>query len=74
MGNRLEMLEAEAMKLTSGERAAFAQLLLASLDDDSEIEEAWAVEIERRMADVESGAIQVIPMPQALAQVRASLT
>ena len=39
-----------------------------------EIEEAWAVEIERRMADVESGAIQVIPMPQALAQVRASLT
>ena len=74
MGNRLEMLEAEAMKLTSGERAAFAQLLLASLDDDSDIEEAWAVEIERRMADVESGAIQVIPMPQALAQVRASLT
>lgn len=74
MGNRLETLEAEAMKLTSGERAAFAQLLLASLDDDSEIEEAWAAEIERRIADVESGAVQVIPMSQALAQVRATLT
>lgn len=74
MGNRLEMLEAEAMKLTSGERAAFAQLLLASLDDDSEIEEAWAAEIERRIADVESGAVQVIPVSQALAQVRATLT
>ena len=69
----LEMLEAEALKLTSGERAAFAQLLLASLDEDTEIEEAWAAEAERRLADVESGAVQVIPISEALAQVRASL-
>jgi putative addiction module component (TIGR02574 family) len=45
------------MKLTPGERAALAQRLLASLDEDSEIEEAWAVEVERRIADVESGAV-----------------
>ena len=53
MGIELEMLEAEALKLTSGERAAFAQLLLASLDEDTEIEEAWAAEVERRIADVD---------------------
>ena len=73
MSIELEMLEAEALKLTSGERAAFAQLLLASLDEDTEIEEAWAAEVERRIADVESGAVQVIPISEALAQVRASL-
>jgi putative addiction module component (TIGR02574 family) len=73
MGNQLEILEAEALKLSSGERAAFAQLLLASLDEDAEIEEAWAVEIERRIADIESGAAQTIPLASALAQVRASL-
>lgn len=73
MGIQLEMLESEALKLTSGERAALAQRLLASLDEDTEIEEAWAAEVERRIADVESGVVQVIPISEALAQVRASL-
>jgi len=73
MGNRLESLEAEALQLTVSERAAFAQVLLASLDEDAEIEEAWAAETERRIADIESGAAQVIPIADALAQVRASL-
>ena len=74
MGIQLEMLEAEALKLTSGERAAFAQLLLASLDEDAEIEDAWATEVERRIAEVESGAVQVVPIAEALAQVRATLS
>jgi putative addiction module component (TIGR02574 family) len=73
MRNQLEALEAEALKLKSSERAAFAQLLLASLDEDAEIEEAWATEVDRRIAGVESGAVQVIPIAQALAQVRAAL-
>ena len=73
MENQLEVLEAEALKLTSGERAALAQVLLASLDEDAEIEEAWAVEVERRIADVENGTVRVIPIADALAQVRAAL-
>ena len=73
MGNQLELLEAEALQLTAGERVAFAQLLLASLDEDAEIEEAWAAETEHRIADIESGATPVIPIADALAQVRASL-
>lgn len=73
MGNQLEMLEAEALMLTLSERAAFAQVLLASLDEDAEIEEAWASEVECRIADVESGVVQVIPIAEALAQVRAAL-
>lgn len=73
MANQLEMLEAEALKLTTGERAAFAQPLLASLDEDAEIEEAWADEVERRIAEVENGTVQVTPIAEALAQVRAAL-
>ena len=73
METQLEILESEALKLTLGERAALAQRLLASLDKDAEIEDAWAAEIERRIADVESGAVQVIPIAEALARVRAAL-
>ena len=73
METQLEILESEALKLTPGERAVLAQRLLASLDKDAETEEAWAVEIERRIADVESGAVQVVPIAEALAQVRAAL-
>ena len=73
METQLEILEAEALKLTPGERAALAQRLLASLDEDAEIDDAWADEVERRIAYVESGAIQVIPIAEALAQVRAAL-
>ena len=70
---QLEILEAEALKLTPGERAALAQRLLASLNEGAEIEEAWAVEVERRIAGVESGTVQVIPIAEALARVRAAL-
>ena len=73
METRFEILESEALRLSPGERAALAQRLLASLDEDAEIEEAWAVEVERRIAEVESGAVRAIPMAEALAQVRAAL-
>ena len=73
METQLEILVAEVLKLTPNKRAALAQRLLASLDEDTEIEEAWAAEIERRIADVESGAVQVIPIAEALAQVCAAL-
>ena len=73
METQLEILEAETLKLTLSERAVLAQRLLASLDEDAEIDDAWAAEIERRIADVESGAVQVIPIAEALVQVRAAL-
>ena len=73
METLLEILEAEALRLTPGERAALAQRLLDSLDKDADLEEAWAAEIERRIADVESGAVQVIPIAEALERVRAAL-
>ncbi len=73
METPLEKLTSEALKLSASERAAFAQLLLESLDVDAELDDAWAAEVERRIAEVDSGTVQTIPLAEALAQVRERL-
>jgi len=70
---QLEIIEAQALKLNTSERARLAQRLIASLDQDAEIEEAWAVEVERRIAEIESGRVQMIPAQDAIARARESL-
>lgn len=44
-----------------------------SIDEGEEIEEAWVLEVERRIAEVEGGSVQGISLDQALAQVRSAL-
>jgi len=73
MSRQLEALETEAMKLSLEERAYLADRLLASLSEDAEIEEAWAAEVERRIAEIESGRVQVIPAAEAIARARDGL-
>ena len=53
----------EAMRLDPKERVALTGLLIESLDPESEdgVEQAWVVEIERRMAELDSGAVRPIP-------------
>lgn len=70
MQTQFETLEAEALKLTTAERAKLAEHLIASLDEDSEIEEAWAAEVERRIAEIENGTVQMIPAAEAIAAAR----
>jgi putative addiction module component len=45
----------------------------ASLFEDQEIEEAWAAEIERRVEEVESGRVDLIPAADAIARARAAI-
>jgi len=73
MQTQFETLEAEALKLTASERAKLAEDLMASLDEDSEIEEAWAAETERRIAEIEAETVQLIPAAEAIARARAAL-
>ncbi len=73
MSNQVDVVEAEAMKLTPEERARLADRLIASLSDDTTIEEAWAVEVERRIAEVEAGRAPVIPAAEAIARARDAL-
>lgn len=73
MQTSFETIESEALKLTVAERAKLAEHLIASLDEDSEIEEAWAVEVERRIAEIEAGTVQLIPAAEVIASARAAL-
>jgi len=66
-----QLLEAEVLKLPSHERARLAELLLASLDEDDEIMEAWADVAERRYEELRSGAVKGIPVEEVLAELRA---
>ena len=57
-----EIFEA-ALSLDDSERAELTALLLDSLDGpaDEGAEAAWLVEIERRMQEIDSGAVELVP-------------
>lgn len=67
------IIEAEALKLSNAERAQLAEHLIAGLDEDTEIEEAWAAEVDRRIAEIDSGQVEMIPAADVIARARASL-
>jgi len=73
MSSQLETVEAQALKLTPEERAQLADRLLASLFEDHEVEEAWAVEVERRIVEIEAGRTKLIPAADAIARARAAI-
>ncbi len=66
----VETVEADALQLAPAERALLVERLIASLDADPEIEAAWAAEVERRHAEIESGAVTLLPGPETLAQLK----
>lgn len=59
MTNAASALLADALRLSEAARAELAAELLASLDGpaDTGAQEAWEVEIGRRIADIESGVV-----------------
>ncbi len=71
MSSTVEKLEAEALQLPAAERARLVERLIASLDTDPEIEAAWAAEVERRHAEIESGAVTMRSGPETLAKLKA---
>lgn len=73
MPTPLEIVEAEALKLEAGERAQLADRLITSLFQDSDIEVAWEVEVERRIEEIEAGRSPLIPASEAIARARAAI-
>jgi len=70
MAATVETIEAEALRLPPAERARLVERLIASLDADPEIEEAWAAEVERRQPEIDSGSVSLLPGPEALAKLK----
>lgn len=73
MSTNLEALEAEVLQLAPADRSRLFEKLIASIDSDSEVEQAWELEADRRDSELESGLVVAVPGQQAIARLRARL-
>jgi len=65
----------QALELSVEERADLAAQILESLEasDDPSVQAAWQAEIERRMADIDSGAVKPISLDEFQRRLKSSL-
>ena len=75
MSNALIELKENASQLSEAEPAEFALSLLESLDGptDPGVEEAWLLEVERRVGEIARGEVQLIPGDEVFARLRRRL-
>jgi putative addiction module component (TIGR02574 family) len=66
----VDELEAAAMRLPQAERARLAERLISSLEEDGEIERAWADEVRRRVDAIRAGKAELIPAEDVLAELK----
>ena len=67
----VEVLEAEALSLSIADRSRLVEKLIVSLDTEPDVESAWAEEVERRHAEIEGGAVSLLPGAETLARLKA---
>jgi len=62
-----QQLYTSALKLPDSERAELAAWLIESLDPtvDDDVDAAWGAEIQRRIEELDSGAVVAVPWPEA---------
>ena len=72
MSTLVEELSVRAKTLSAEDRARLVEELLDSLqgESDAEAESAWDREIERRVAEIESGAVKLISAEEVHAEAR----
>ena len=72
MSTLVEELSARAKTLSAEDRARLVEELLDSLqgESDSEAESAWDHEIERRVAEIESGTAKLVSAEEVHAEAR----
>ena len=68
----VEELSARARTLSAEDRARLVEELLDSLQGESDVEaeSAWDREIERRVAEIESGTVKLISADEVHAEAR----
>ena len=74
MSTELSALEAEILKLSPEDRVLLVDHVLASLRQHDAVEEAWGVEVDRRLAEVEAGDVSLIPVEKAIRSARQALS
>ena len=75
MSTTADSILGTALSLPANDRARIAAELIASLDEgeDADVETAWAAEIDRRIAEIESGEVETVSWEEARARVRSKL-
>lgn len=71
MSSSLETLLAEALQLQPSQRTRLLEKLIANLDTDPEVEAAWALEVERRLAEITNDTAVLLPGAETLAKLMA---
>lgn len=71
MSTPVEVVEAEAMKLTPIERADLADKLWLSVHSQDDVDAAWEAEIAHRIEELEAGRTESIPYEQVRAELLA---
>ena len=63
MSTHVTDLFEKASILSDKDRATLAGLLIESLESeiDPDVEEAWRIEIERRLAELDAGTVKTVP-------------
>jgi hypothetical protein len=74
MATSLDELETEVLNLGPSERTHLLERLLESFEPSSDVEDVWVTEALRREAEVDSGAVEIVPATEAMARARALLS
>ena len=72
MSTLLERLREESKQLSLEDRLLLGEELLA--DDDPAVEEAWDEEILRRVEEIKSGKVKMIPMEEVFGTIDTMLS
>ena len=72
MPRKISEIVEEARQLPYGDRAELIEQLIADTtkDIDPKLEKAWGDEALRRLKEIESGKVKLIPGEQVMAEVR----
>jgi putative addiction module component (TIGR02574 family) len=73
MSLTIEQLKAEAMKLPPETRADLADWLWVSVESRESVQAAWDAEIARRIAEIESGNVELIPGEEVFEEIEKKL-
>jgi putative addiction module component (TIGR02574 family) len=71
MNPSLETLQAEVMLLSFSDRAKLLDSLIASLDEDAEVEAAWDALADAREQALRDGTVDTMPLEDVMARLEA---
>lgn len=70
MPTQLSVVEKQAMELPREERAKLADRLLSSLIEEENVDDAWMLEVERRIIEIEAGRMPLGSLNYTISRAR----